>query len=256
METCKQGEEDSLSDIPIIKIPIIQRPKKMIKKNKKPDDEIFKPVCMSNNAEKTNHHHQDFVESPIFSFDTEAILMEDNKENLLKDVCIKLVDIGGRIHTNPALQFIDNTSVNHLAEGRNVNKKAIPYSTCEKCGLRFVSRSAFTSHLKLHSTDRLFACTQCGRRYTTRFALQKHEKTHLLDKPFKCELCGKGFLHQYAVKKHKISCELLMHDGTTANKGIMNENRFISLKMIGLAWMPSIVQSANLIPISICFSTV
>jgi len=243
-------EEVSLSNIPIIKIPM----KPPMKKAKESDNVIYKPLYIpQNNSTTTTKYHQFFVESPIFTSDIEDMLKENKApteqresshqlEKAVKSVCEDLIEIVSRTlddhHSNvDANEEPDTVYGNPLQPGLTVNSNAtkdIHYWTCKTCGLNFASHSAYTSHQKLHLVNQLFSCFQCQRRYKTRRALQRHERTHLVDRPVKCSLCGKGFLHPFALSKHKIRCELLLGHGNSA-RGIYC---FLLLKILHFIFNP------------------
>uniref|UniRef100_A0A673CST1 C2H2-type domain-containing protein n=1 Tax=Sphaeramia orbicularis TaxID=375764 RepID=A0A673CST1_9TELE len=56
--------------------------------------------------------------------------------------------------------------------------------------------------------DRPFVCKDCGRRFVERSGWRQHMKIHTGEKPYKCEVCGKAF-----IRSHHLRCHLSTHSG-------------------------------------------
>ncbi|XP_033629149.1 uncharacterized protein LOC117291511 isoform X2 [Asterias rubens] len=102
---------------------------------------------------------------------------------------------------------------------------------CDYCGKRYVTRNAFSRHLKVHRGEKLkkykcnicniivagalrrhklihnneqpFECNVCGRRFTQRNNMFKHTRIHTGIKPYSCDLCDESFNHNISLKNHK-----------------------------------------------------
>ncbi|XP_071791562.1 uncharacterized protein [Asterias amurensis] len=102
---------------------------------------------------------------------------------------------------------------------------------CDYCGKRYVTRTSFSRHLKVHRGEKLkkykcnicnsivagalsrhklihnneqpFECNVCGRRFTQRNNMFKHTRIHTGIKPYSCDLCDESFNHNISLKNHK-----------------------------------------------------
>lgn len=67
--------------------------------------------------------------------------------------------------------------------------------TCEVCQKKFLLRSYFLAHQRIHSKDRLkvFQCSLCPKTFGSKQNLIDHEACHLGMKYYKCNMCEKSF---------------------------------------------------------------
>lgn len=72
------------------------------------------------------------------------------------------------------------------------------------CDTKFVSRTYFVDHLKLHENPLLFQCKQCSRPCSGRINLARHIKNHRTVKEFKCDECGNEFWSLKNLKDHQL----------------------------------------------------
>ena len=62
--------------------------------------------------------------------------------------------------------------------------------TCETCGSKFKSTSAFNLHVREKHATNAHVCQTCGSEFTHRRALERHVLVHSADKPIACAQCG------------------------------------------------------------------
>jgi uncharacterized Zn-finger protein len=74
---------------------------------------------------------------------------------------------------------------------------------CEACGKEFAYRSAYLSHVVVHTGERKFKCTICESSFAHKSTLKVHMRTHTQDKPFKCEICEMTFPHKTSLNRHR-----------------------------------------------------
>lgn len=67
--------------------------------------------------------------------------------------------------------------------------------TCEVCEKKFLLRSYFVAHQRIHSKggQKTFSCSLCPKTFKSKQNLIDHENCHLGLKFFKCEICEKSF---------------------------------------------------------------
>lgn len=67
--------------------------------------------------------------------------------------------------------------------------------TCETCHKKFLLRSYFLAHQRIHSKAnmKVFPCSLCPKTFKSKQNLIDHETCHLGLKYYKCEVCGKSF---------------------------------------------------------------
>ncbi|KAK2153262.1 hypothetical protein LSH36_302g01000 [Paralvinella palmiformis] len=76
--------------------------------------------------------------------------------------------------------------------------------TCEKCGKRLPSASAFDKHILTHSGLRPYICSLCNVAFKLKVHLKKHHLyRHSDEKPCECSICGKKFKDSSAVRLHE-----------------------------------------------------
>lgn len=80
--------------------------------------------------------------------------------------------------------------------------------TCETCRKKFLLRSYFLAHQRIHSKTNLkvFPCSLCTKTFKSKQNLIDHEACHLGLKYYKCEVCAKSFTTKthldYHLKSH------------------------------------------------------
>ena len=81
--------------------------------------------------------------------------------------------------------------------------------TCETCHKKFLLRSYFLAHQRIHSKANLkvFPCSLCTKTFKSKQNLIDHEACHLGLKYYKCEVCEKSF----TTKTH-LDCHLKTHN--------------------------------------------
>jgi hypothetical protein len=66
--------------------------------------------------------------------------------------------------------------------------------TCEVCDKKFLLRSYFVAHQRIHSSNqKTFPCTLCPKSFKSKQNLIDHENCHLGLKNFTCDKCDKSF---------------------------------------------------------------
>lgn len=67
--------------------------------------------------------------------------------------------------------------------------------TCEVCQKKFMLRSYFVAHQRIHSNakQKIFSCSLCPKTFKSKQNLIDHENCHLGLKYFKCDVCEKSF---------------------------------------------------------------
>lgn len=72
---------------------------------------------------------------------------------------------------------------------------------CPFCRKHFESKSNFTRHKEIHSTELKYECPICNKRFKTKDCAHQHSKLHLKLKFF-CDLCGSHFKTKTCLRKH------------------------------------------------------
>lgn len=72
---------------------------------------------------------------------------------------------------------------------------------CATCGLRFLTNSKLTQHMKIHE-DRTYECDQCGKIFKRFERLRKHFWIHSTDLSFVCKFCSKAFKVKRYLDRH------------------------------------------------------
>lgn len=83
-----------------------------------------------------------------------------------------------------------------LQEHSGLHNADIYKFTCEVCSKKFVLRTYFVAHMRVHSTNpnaKTFCCSLCPKTFNYKQNLIDHENAHLGMKFFKCEICPKAF---------------------------------------------------------------
>ncbi|XP_035242910.1 zinc finger protein 467-like [Anguilla rostrata] len=66
---------------------------------------------------------------------------------------------------------------------------------CTLCDKRFLSKSHFREHQRVHTGERPFPCGQCDRSFTTQHNLKRHLTIHEKEESYRCRRCGVLFCH-------------------------------------------------------------
>ncbi|KAG9260540.1 zinc finger protein 287-like isoform X1 [Astyanax mexicanus] len=74
-----------------------------------------------------------------------------------------------------------------------------PYPQCEDPYNDF---NHLSSHLQMHTTDRLLYCAICGKPFRYERVLKAHMVVHQKERPYRCELCGKCYSYAHVLKIH------------------------------------------------------
>lgn len=82
---------------------------------------------------------------------------------------------------------------------------------CHQCGKNFNRSGALSTHIKTHSTVRLFHCAECGKSFKRSDHLNQHFRSHENTNPLNCSECGKRFKHSGAVVSHMRSHIVIGH---------------------------------------------
>ncbi|XP_063806702.1 zinc finger protein 37 homolog [Pseudophryne corroboree] len=75
--------------------------------------------------------------------------------------------------------------------------------SCLECGKCVASRSALTTHKRIHSGEKPFKCTECGKCFLQRSDLVRHQRTHTGERPFSCQECGRSYGSSSALTLHQ-----------------------------------------------------
>ncbi|KAJ8259414.1 hypothetical protein GJAV_G00169000 [Gymnothorax javanicus] len=73
-------------------------------------------------------------------------------------------------------------------------ERSRPYG-CTLCSKRFLSKSHFTEHQRVHTGERPYPCQQCERSFTTLHNLKRHQTIHAKEASYRCRKCGVLFCH-------------------------------------------------------------
>lgn len=73
-------------------------------------------------------------------------------------------------------------------------ERSRPYG-CPLCSKRFLSKSHFTEHQRVHTGERPYPCRQCQRSFTTLHNLKRHQTIHVKEASYRCRKCGVLFCH-------------------------------------------------------------
>lgn len=108
--------------------------------------------------------------------------METHAENSVKFVC----NFEGCTKTFKSKIGLQEHSARHSGEHK---------FTCEVCSKKFLLRSYFVAHQRIHSSDnqKSFTCSLCSKQFKSKQNLIDHENCHLGLKNFKCDKCDKSF---------------------------------------------------------------
>lgn len=82
-----------------------------------------------------------------------------------------------------------------LKEHSGLHNADIYNFTCEVCSKKFVLKTYFVAHKRIHSNPnaKTFCCSLCPKTFNSKQNLIDHENAHLGMKFFKCEICPKAF---------------------------------------------------------------
>lgn len=90
----------------------------------------------------------------------------------------------------------------HIESQHKVEK---PFD-CDKCPMKFKTKSCLKKHSAVHSEVKAFVCVQCGKGYSQKHSLNSHMKIHEDEKlgpnACKCPDCGKCFKNRLCLKAH------------------------------------------------------
>ena len=106
--------------------------------------------------------------------------------------------------------------ITHHGLRKPVMVKKGRHCTCDMCGNKYQSSTAFIEHYK--TTHPALKCKDCDREYNNPLSLQKHRYVHLQDKQEKCESCGRTFLFLSQLADHRKS-HLKQHPNVCSHVG-------------------------------------
>ncbi len=86
--------------------------------------------------------------------------------------------------------------------GFNVQGKRI--FICQNCNQDCLCKSAFDTHLRIHTKEKPYLCTTCNppKNFSRRSHLNEHRKIHTGEKPFHCDTCKQTFSQLSNLKSH------------------------------------------------------
>ncbi|XP_055640624.1 zinc finger protein 43-like [Toxorhynchites rutilus septentrionalis] len=133
-------------------------------------------------------------------------------QNFVCDICLTVFDSDENLQSHKSTHEKSANSTDWRAEhvadepvifkGSSVGKLTKNHH-CSYCDKSFVSNSALTSHIRVHTQERPFPCSFCTKRFRTVGGKELHERRHNGLKPYKCDFCGRGFAESSNLKVHR-----------------------------------------------------
>lgn len=102
-------------------------------------------------------------------------------------------------------QLSDNTCLKaHMKHMHGAEEKKVTIFTCETCGRKLHTKTAFQNHVASKcGTNLLFPCETCGKSFSFKGSLKAHQLLHTGVKSFLCKFCGKSFHQKGEMKRHE-----------------------------------------------------
>ena len=82
-----------------------------------------------------------------------------------------------------------------------LSPKTTPHR-CLDCGKVFKKKGNLTSHLSVHSNERLYECLVCNKAFKRKSHLKEHIRTHSDERTFVCSICDKSFKQSSSLSGH------------------------------------------------------
>ncbi|CAN9500707.1 unnamed protein product [Ophioblennius macclurei] len=172
---------------------IIQYEEKIDHKNRLLQN-IWKPQMKSQGTELPQHH--DYREEQLLKQETNYSLEQGEPELIQIKEEQEEPDLIEE-HEEPGfLQFEDNEEEPQppqIEEFVDMDEIVKRNKTCETFVNQFSRPDILLPHMRIHTSEKVYACETCGKGFSKRGSLLTHMRIHTGEKPYPCEICGRNF---------------------------------------------------------------